>query len=63
MMGRQAGDQARLFYSLNPEERIPARHLLRRMNTYVTSALADLHRELAGTPADPRSTLNRCRGC
>ena len=32
MMGRQAGDQSQLFYLFNLEERIPARHLLRRIN-------------------------------
>lgn len=47
MMGRQNTDQAQLFYSFNLEERIPAHHLLRRMNAFVTAALAGLHRDLA----------------
>jgi transposase len=42
MMGRQAGDQSRLFYSFNLEERIPAHHLLRRLNPIVTPVLAEL---------------------
>jgi hypothetical protein len=35
MMGRQTGDQSRLFYAFNLEGRIPAHHLLhllRRLN-------------------------------
>ena len=32
MMGRQTGDQSQLFYLFNLEERIPASHLLRRIN-------------------------------
>ena len=31
MMGRQTGDQSQLFSLFNLEERIPERHLLRRM--------------------------------
>ncbi len=42
MMGRQAGDQSQLFYLFNLEERIPERHLLRRINPIVTRVLADL---------------------
>jgi hypothetical protein len=38
MMGRQTGDQSQLFYMFNLEERIPARHLLRRINPIVTRA-------------------------
>ncbi|MDP9179929.1 MAG: transposase [Gemmatimonadota bacterium] len=47
MMGRQASDQAQLFYSFNLEERIPARHLLRRIDVFVRQALADIHDDLA----------------
>jgi transposase len=47
MMGRQTADQRQLFYSFNLEERIPANHLLRRMNAFVTAALAGLHHDLA----------------
>lgn len=45
-MGRQRRDQGRLFYEFRLEDRIPVNHLLRRMNVFVTVALADLHREL-----------------
>ncbi len=45
-MGRQSGDQSRLFYSLNLEERIPAHHLLRRLNPIVTRILAELRAKL-----------------
>jgi transposase len=46
MMGRQRRDQSRLFYEFRLEDRIPESHLLRRMNVFVTVALADLHKEL-----------------
>ena len=46
-MGRQSTDQARLFYEFDLEDRIPCNHLLRRINVFVTAALADLHAELA----------------
>ena len=46
MMGRQQRDQGRLFYEFRLEDRIPENHLLRRMNVFVTVALADLHKEL-----------------
>ena len=45
-MGRQSGDQTRLFYSFNLEERIPAHHLLRRLNPIVTRILAELRAKL-----------------
>jgi hypothetical protein len=38
MMGRQSGDQSRLFYLFNLEKRIPAGHLLRRINPKRTFA-------------------------
>lgn len=47
MMGRQTADQAQLFYSFNLEERIPAGHLLRRIDVFVTQVLADIHDDLA----------------
>ena len=47
MMGRQTGDQSQLFYLFNLEGRIPARHLLRRINPIVTRVLADLREKLA----------------
>jgi transposase len=46
MMGRQTGDQSQLFYLFNLEERIPARHLLRRINPTVAGVLADLRGKL-----------------
>jgi hypothetical protein len=42
MMGRQTGDQSQLFFLFNLEERIPARHLLRRINPIVTRVLPPL---------------------
>ena len=47
MMGRQTADQAQLFYSFNLEERIPASHLLRRIDVFVKQALSDIHGELS----------------
>jgi len=47
MMGRQTGGQSQLFYLFNLEERIPANHLLRRINPIVTRVLADLREKLA----------------
>jgi hypothetical protein len=46
MIGRQDRDQGRLLYEFNLDEVIPKEHLLRRMNVFVTSALADLHQQL-----------------
>jgi transposase len=46
MMGRQTGDQNRLFYSFNLEERVPEHHLLRRINPIVTGVLAELRTKL-----------------
>ncbi len=42
MMGRQTSDQSQLFYLFNLEQRIPAGHLLRRINSIVTRILAGL---------------------
>jgi transposase len=47
MMGRQTGDQSQLFYNFNLERRVPADHLLRRINPVVTRVLADLRTQLA----------------
>src|SRR5271168_1964801 len=46
MMGRQSGDQSRLFYLFNLERRIPAGHLLRRINPTVTGILAGFREQL-----------------
>ena len=47
MMGRRTVDQTRLFYPFNLDGRVPATHLLRRINVFVTAALAGVHREMA----------------
>ena len=46
MMGRQKRDQGKLFYEFRLDDRIPQNHLLRRIDMFVTAALADLHEEL-----------------
>jgi transposase len=46
MMGRQTGDQSRLFYLFNLEARIPERHLLRRINPLVARVLAGLREQM-----------------
>jgi transposase len=46
MMGRQSGDQSQLFYLFNLERRIPAGHLLRRINPVVTRLLSELRGKL-----------------
>jgi transposase len=46
MMGRQTGDQSRLFYTFNFDELIPERHLLRLINPIVTRVLAELRAKL-----------------
>ena len=46
-MGRQTVDQSQLFYLFNLEGRIPARHLLRRINPMVTRILAEFREKLA----------------
>src|SRR5580704_7493001 len=47
MMGRQTVDQSQLFYLFDLERRIPAHHLLRRINPTVTRILAGLREKLA----------------
>jgi transposase len=47
MMGQQTGDQSQLFYLFNLERRIPAGHLLRRINPVVTRILMELREKLA----------------
>jgi transposase len=44
--GAAESDQGRLFYEFRLEDRIPENHLLRRINVFVTAALAGLHKEL-----------------
>jgi hypothetical protein len=45
--GRQRSDQTQFFCSFHLEERVPAGHPLRKINVYVTKALADIQREIA----------------
>jgi transposase InsO family protein len=66
MMGRQQCDQGKLFCDHRLDDRIPKHHLLRRMNVFVTAALADLHAELEphysdiGRPSvDPELMIRR----
>jgi transposase len=47
MMGRQTTDQRALFYEFDLDERVPADHLLRRIDIFTTAALSDLHKELS----------------
>src|SRR6201988_5371681 len=47
MMGRQRADQAQFLYSFHLEGRVPVSHLLRKINVFVSEALADVHREMA----------------
>jgi transposase len=46
MMGRLRREQGKLFYEFRLDDRIPKNHLLRRIDVFVTAALADLHQEL-----------------
>jgi transposase len=46
MMGRRRGDQHRLFYEFQLDDRIPKDHLLRRIDVFATAALSDLHKDL-----------------
>lgn len=46
MMGRRDRDQGKLFYEFRLDDMVPADHLLRRMDVFVTTALGDLHTQL-----------------
>lgn len=46
MMGRRRGDQASLFYEFRLDDRVPKDHLLRRIDGFVMTALADVHGRL-----------------
>ena len=46
MMGRRRGDQASFLYEFRLDDRIPKDHLLRRIDGFVTAALADVHERL-----------------
>ena len=52
MMGRRRRDQGKLFYEFRLDDRIPKDHLLRRIDVFVTAALADLHQELEAYYSD-----------
>jgi transposase len=52
MMGRKHREQASLFYEFRLDDMVPKGHLLRRINVLVTSALGDLHDELAAFYSD-----------
>jgi transposase len=52
MMGRQDRDQGQLFYEFSLDDVIPADHLLRRINVFATSVLADLHEHLKSFYSD-----------
>ena len=45
MMGRR-GEQWSWFYQFRLDERVPKDHLLRRIDRFVTAALADIHERL-----------------
>jgi Protein of unknown function (DUF3237) len=45
MMGRR-GEQWSLFYQFRLDERVPKDHLLRRIDKFVNTALADIHEQL-----------------
>jgi len=46
MMGRRRGDQASFFYQFRLDQRVPKDHLLRRIDGFVTAALAGMHARL-----------------
>jgi hypothetical protein len=52
MMGRRRDDQASLFYESWLDDRVPKEHLLRRIDVFVTAALAHIHEQLAGYYSD-----------
>ncbi len=62
MMGRQTGDQSQLFYLFNLERRIPAGHLLRRINPVVTRVPADLREKSAPFYSEIGRQLRRTYG-
>src|SRR4051794_38715215 len=49
MMGRRTANQARLVCAFSLDKRIPDTHLLRRIDVFVTEALADVHREMTAS--------------
>ena len=62
MMGRQSGDQSRLFYLFDLERRIPAGHLLRRINpVVVTRILGEFREKLVPFYSGDWPTIDRPR--
>jgi transposase len=68
MMGRQEGDQGQLFYLFNLERRIPADHLLRRINQVmvdIREKLAPFYSDIGRPSIDPelmiRMLVGYCR--
>ena len=61
MMGRQDRDQGQLFYEFKLDDVIPKNHLLRRLNVFVTTALAGLHEELKPFLQRDRPPVGRSR--
>jgi hypothetical protein len=59
MMGRQSGDQASLIYEFCLDDRVPKNHLLRRINVFVTAALADVHEQLDSPLQRDRPAIDR----
>lgn len=58
MMGPRTGQQARLFYEFNIEDRVPADHLLRRIDavldlSWVRSELSPLYNHTGCPSVDP----------
>ena len=48
MMGQQDRDQGNLFYELRLDDLVPKNYLLRRLDVFVTTVLADVHEHLRG---------------
>jgi hypothetical protein len=59
MMGRAIGQQDRLFYAFKLEDRIPADHLLRRMDAVLD--LSWLRGEAAGISACTERFIGQCQ--
>ena len=69
MMGRQEADQGQLFYLFNLERRVPADHLLRRINPVVAQIMLGVREKLApfysdiGRPSIDPELLIRMLDC
>jgi hypothetical protein len=59
MMGQHSGNQDRLFYSFNLDDHVPANHLLRGIDNFLTWQIyAHTSPRFTATPADLRSIRN-----